>query len=334
MPSKSSQNLKKLLVFRFSSLGDVALTVPVIHSVLEQNPHVFIDFVTPEFMHALFPKHERLQLHAFDKKKEHKGIKGLYNLLKSFDLEQYEAIVDLHDVLRTKVLSTLSKLKGKKVVTIHKDRKSRKLLIQGKVKTPLKHTTEKYADVFRELELKVSLKNELHDFLKFGTEKKLGLGIAPFARHQGKMYDISRMEEVVKSLSKNYALCVFGSKDELAEIKHWDDIENVHLVKNLGLVKELELISELQLMISMDSANMHLASLVGVPVVSVWGVTHPNAGFLGYGQSMENVIQDESLSWRPTSIYGNKLGTDDNPNGMLNITPQMIIDKAETILNL
>ena len=63
--------------------------------------------------------------------------------------------------------------------------------------------------------------------------------------------------------------------------------------------------SHLDVMLSMDSANMHLASLTGIPVVSVWGATHPMAGFLGYNQDPENVIQID-LECRPCSIYGNK----------------------------
>lgn len=336
MHSKQNQNYKepkRYLVFRFSSLGDVALTVPVIHAVLEQNPNVSIDFVTPNFMHALFPKHERLQLFDFDKNHKNKGLRGLFKLLNSLDLERYNAIIDLHDVLRTQVLVTIAKLKLKKVVTINKDRKSRKQLIQGTTSQALKHTTEKYADTFRKIGLSVHLKHELQDFLHFETEKKQIIGVAPFAQHQGKMYAIDKMRRVVEKLSEKNSVLVFGSDDELDSIKNWKSIANVSLIQDVDLSKELKSMSELKCMISMDSANMHLASLVGVPVVSIWGVTHPKAGFLGYGQTLENVIQDESLTWRPTSIYGNKLGPTENPNGMKNIPPNAIILKVEEILN-
>ena len=94
-------------------MGDVALCVPVIMNVLEQNQGLFIDFVTPRFMHDLFPDHDRLNFIDFDKNEKHYGILGLLNLLKSIDLKQYDAIADLHEVLRTKVLATASILKGK-----------------------------------------------------------------------------------------------------------------------------------------------------------------------------------------------------------------------------
>ena len=59
-------------------------------------------------------------------------------------------------------------------------------------------------------------------------------------------------------------------------------------------------------MISMDSANMHLASLVGTRCVSVWGSTHHFAGFLGYGQSVDDVVEVKDLTCRPCSVFGDK----------------------------
>ena len=324
---------QRILVFRLSSLGDVALCVPVIMNVLEQNQGLFIDFVTPRFMHDLFPDHDRLNFIDFDKNEKHYGILGLLNLLKSIDLKQYDAIADLHEVLRTKVLATASILKGKKAVSIKKDRKARKALINGETSQPLKPTTEKYADVFRRLGFKLELDHHLKNYLFDAIPKTHKIGIAPFARHQGKMYPIDKLKEVATELSKKYPIQVYGNKSELEGLNDWKKIGNIEFCKGNGLKDELKQMSELQLMISMDSANMHLASLVGVPVVSIWGVTHPNAGFLGYGQSWEGIIQDENCQWRPTSVYGNKLGPSDNPTGFDGITPEMIINKTQEFLN-
>ena len=90
--------------------------------------------------------------------------------------------------------------------------------------------------------------------------------------------------------------------------------------------------SHLDLMISMDSANMHLASLVNTPVVSVWGATHPYAGFLGWNQSPENIVQTD-LPCRPCSVYGRKQCLRGDIACMESITPQSIVDKVESILS-
>ena len=89
--------------------------------------------------------------------------------------------------------------------------------------------------------------------------------------------------------------------------------------------------SHLQVMISMDSANMHLASLVNTPVVSIWGATHPYAGFMGWNQRYENAAQVE-LDCRPCSIYGNKPCLRGDYACLKNISPEQIISKVESLL--
>ena len=249
--------------------------------------------------------------------------------MQSIDLKSYHAIADLHEVLRTKVLATASIFKGKKVVSINKDRKSRNNLINGKASSPLKHSTEKYADVFRKLGLKVELSHQLENLLFKDSSITASIGVAPFARHPGKKYPIEKLKEVVEKLAISHPIKIFGDKKELQEIREWQQIDHVSFCSCENLKEELQIMSGLKLMISMDSANMHLASLVGVPVVSIWGVTHPNAGFLGYGQNANGIIQDEDCTWRPTSVYGNKLGPETNPTGFDDISPDMIIKKVE-----
>jgi len=135
------------------------------------------------------------------------------------------------------------------------------------------------------------------------------IGVAPFAAHQGKIYPLDRMETVVAALSRrgDKVYLFGGGAHEVAILEDWAaKYPNVECVAGkLSMAEELELIRSLKVMISMDSGNMHLASLVGTRVVSIWGATHPMAGFLGVGQKEEDCIQRE-LPCRPCSIYGNK----------------------------
>jgi len=85
--------------------------------------------------------------------------------------------------------------------------------------------------------------------------------------------------------------------------------------------------SYLDVMLSMDSANMHLASLVNTEVISIWGQTHPYAGFLGWKQLPVNTIQCEDLACRPCSVYGNKECYRKDFACMNNILPETIINK-------
>ena len=89
--------------------------------------------------------------------------------------------------------------------------------------------------------------------------------------------------------------------------------------------------SHLDAMVSMDSANMHMASLVNCPVVSIWGATHPYAGFVGWGQKEENFVQLD-MPCRPCSIYGSKPCLRGDYACLSGIAPEVIADKVENLL--
>ena len=295
--------MKKILAYRFSAFGDVAMIVPVLKEFLAQNPDTEIVFVSRKNFADLFDGVERLTFRGVNLD-DYKGFFGLRKLALELKKEfQPDFVADLHNVLRTKILSFFFK----KTATLDKGRTEKKLLTrkENKVKKPLKPTSERYADVFRKLGFTLKLS---HQFPK-NSQQKSGIGFAPFAQHAGKMLPIQKSLELVKILSKNHPIYLFGGgKKEVEILSKWEqEVENVtSLAGKLSLKEELQKISELELMISMDSANMHLASLVGTRVVSVWGATHYFAGFLGYGQSENDIVEITDLACRPCSVFGNK----------------------------
>jgi len=312
---------KHILVSRFSSMGDVAMTVPVLKALLNQYPDVEITYISRPQFAGFFKDIPRLTYFPADLDKEFKGFNGiikLYNQLKK--QQKFIGFADMHGSLRTKVLRRLFRLSGVKYAYINKGREEKKLLTRfpNKVFKPLKRTIERYADVFQELGFTLNLNYELakdlrpltEDILKITSNKnKTWIGISPFAKHDGKIFPLEKMEDVISELSKQ-DLTVFlfgGSESEMAICNTWAlKYENVvSVVRKLSMEQELVLISQLDVMLSMDSAGMHLASLVGTPAVSIWGATHHYAGFLGYGQSESDIIGD-SIECRPCSVYGDK----------------------------
>jgi ADP-heptose:LPS heptosyltransferase len=118
------------------------------------------------------------------------------------------------------------------------------------------------------------------------------------------------MEKVVAALSQRHGVSIFlfgGRDSEKETLRAWAErYPNVRNVAGrFGLDNELALLSRLDVLLCMDSANMHFASLTNTPVVSIWGATHPYAGFYGYRQNPANAIQLD-LPCRPCSIYGQK----------------------------
>lgn len=295
--------MKKILAYRFSAFGDVAMIVPVLKEFLVQNPDTEIVFVSRKNFADLFDGVERLTFRGVNLD-DYKGFFGLRKLALELKKElNPDFVADLHNVLRTKILTFFFK----KTATLDKGRTEKKQLTrkENKIKKPLKPTTERYADVFRKLGFTLKLSHQLPE----NTLQKSGIGFAPFAQHEGKMLPIEKSLELVKILSKNHPIYLFGGgKKEVDVLSKWEqEVENVtSLAGKLSLKEELKKMAELEMMISMDSANMHLASLVGTRVISVWGATHYFAGFLGYGQSEKDIVEIIDLACRPCSVFGNK----------------------------
>lgn len=324
----------KILVMRFSAFGDVAMTLPVLKEILEQNPHLEIYFLSREKFQPLVEELPQINFITADLEGKHKGVWGLFKLYKEIKSHNFEAVADLHNVLRTKILRRFFGIHQVKMAFLDKGRAERKALIrkENKIRKPIKPMVERYADVFRELGYKVKLSHQLNPQSR-NLEK--AVGIAPFAMYEGKMYPIEKMRAVALKLAENGTkIYLFGSKNEAKELETWEKLNSniKSIAGKLSLKEELDLIRNLSLMISMDSANMHLASLVGTTVVSIWGNTHPFMGFLGYGQSMDNVIQDESFPERPTSVFGKESSRVEKRDFFQNISPEMLIDKVNFLL--
>ena len=339
----------KLLVIRFSALGDVAMTVPVIDSLARQYPNLNITMLSKGFVAPLFanmPQNVQFKGVNLD---DYKGLTGLYRLYKELKREHFDAIADIHDVLRTKVLRFFFSLSGIKTAHIDKGRAEKKALCKarGKRLVQLKTSFERYADVFQALGMPVKLQFHsvfgeqkgdatLFEQLAKPTEQKRWIGIAPFATHKGKILSIGTTIELISLLCnepQNHLFLFGGGKQEIEQLQALAEGKpQVTVVAGkLKMAGELALMSHLDVMVSMDSANMHLASLVGTSVVSVWGATHPYAGFMGWGQSEGLAVQTD-LDCRPCSIFGNKPCLRGDYACLNSINAQEIIQKVKSIL--
>ena len=283
------------------------MTVPVFREFLEQNPEVEIVMVSRNNFESLFTDIPNVIFHGIDLD-EYKGFLGIRRLAKELlKLYQPDYVADLHDVIRSKILDKIYVRKGLKVFKINKGKEEKENLtdVWNLDKTQLKKTVERYADVFRYMGFKVELSHQLRS----KSNQKSGIGFAPFAQHKGKMLPLEKSFELVKILAEKNTVYFFGGgKKETETLESWEkQIPNTKsLAGKLNLAEELNKISLLEVMISMDSANMHLASIVGTRCVSIWGATHPYAGFLGFGQSEDDVVQINDLTCRPCSVFGDK----------------------------
>ena len=329
---------KHILIIRLSSMGDVAMVSPVLRELLENNKNYKISLLTNFQFFPFFRAFNDVDLISFDKKKQHKGLFGMFRLFKEIKKLDVDYVVDLHEVLRTNFLKAVLKVP---FYQINKGRNEKERLVSGKIFAPLKSTHQRYRDVFEKIGISIKplSKTQIHrvdisDLKLIPKNNKLLIGIAPFAAHKGKEYPIVQMEEVIKEINKDFNVILFGGgkKEEFI----LDDIAGKHsnvinIANKFSLDQEMDVISNLSIMLSMDSANGHIAALMGIKVLTIWGVTHPFAGFSPYGQTDKNNILVNRLQFPkiPTSIYGEKfpIGYE---KAISSISPKEIISKLRT----
>jgi ADP-heptose:LPS heptosyltransferase len=337
-----------ILVIRLSALGDVAMTIPALRVFSNTYPDVKLTIVSRAFFKPLFDNIPNLNFLEADVYGKHKGL-GLLTLAKDARKLDIDAVADLHNVIRSKIMTSYLKLKGIKTATIDKGRAEKKVLTRagGGVISPLKTTHQRYADVFEALGLPIQLTQyqaakrkqltpRLHSLI--GKHSQKAIGIAPFAAYKSKMYPLELMKDVIARLNETgqYRIFLFGGGSE--EIETLSKIERLYpMVTNvagtLTFEDELALISNLDVMLSMDSANGHLATIFGIPVVTLWGVTHPKAGFVPFGQPEANQLLSNRKEYPliPTSIYGNKY-PEGYENAMATIPSEVVFGKLLELL--
>ena len=337
-----------ILVIRLSAMGDVAMLVPVIKSVTSTYPELKLTVLTGKFFSPLFKGIPNVEVYDADVTGVHAGVMGLSRLAKELRDQDIDAVADMHDVLRSNVLKSVFYLYGIPVEQIDKGRAEKKALTaaDNKIFKPLKSTHQRYADVFAALGYPVNLDYKAPDKLKLSSRLRAftgnnpckWLGVAPFGQHKSKVYPEDLMEEVLSSLDAGNKIEIFlfgGGKTEKQKLEILaGKFKNVKsLAGKFSFEEELALISNLDAMLSMDSGNAHLAAIYNIPVISLWGVTHPYAGFKAFGQPMENCLLPDLHQYPkiPTSVYGNKV-----PEGyedvMRSIPPQKVVDKVKEII--
>jgi ADP-heptose:LPS heptosyltransferase len=340
--------MEKILIIRFSALGDVAMTVPAVHALATQYPALQVTVLSRPHMAALFEDMpQNVRFVGADLKGEYAGFGGLNRLARRLMRERFDYVADFHDVLRSQYLRLALRLSGARVARIDKGRKGKRQLVRAERKVMRQQTSSfaRYAGVLDRLGLPIR-----SDFRKlFPVEAPLPeamreptavsrIGIAPFAAHAGKIYPLEKMEKVIGLLTQREDVRIYlfgGGKREEDTFALWESrFPHVKAMTRLGgMHRELEAMSHLDVMLCMDSGNMHLAALTGIPVVAIWGATHPFAGFMAWQQGEPNTLQLD-LPCRPCSVFGNKPCLRGDFACMQGISPESVVERIDHVINM
>jgi len=331
-------------------MGDVAMTVPVIKAFIEQNENVKITVVSIPFYKPFFDGINNVSFFEVDVKNRHKGFWGLLKLYPDLKKLNIDAIADLHNVLRSKFIRKLFALNGKQVAFTDKGRKEKAALtsLENKEFKQLKSMFERHVETFNKLGFSIDLSHPnfpekavlSNDILKISGEKSYlkWIGIAPFAQYESKVYPHDLMQKVIDELALNNNNKIFlfgGGKKEIEILNQFSENKNnvVVVAGEINLQQELQLISNLDVMLSMDSGNAHIAAMLGIKVITLWGATHPFAGFSPFNQPLENCLVSDRNKYPllPTSVYGNKT-VEGYEDVMRSISVESVVEKITAIL--
>ncbi len=330
---------RKMLVIRFSALGDVAMTLPVIYSLAVQYPDLQITVLTTPFFARLFiNRPKNIKMMPVDLRGDNHGVRGLIGLARKLQGMDFDAVADLHNVMRSWVLDLWLRLCGAKVCMVNKGRWQRVALLRHTFHGTVCRYTDRYADVFGSLGCPVELTfRSLFDGVAVSPPLSVAeraVGVSPFARYPNKSLSVEQTSELVRLLvGHGCTIYLFGGRGEEKETLQTiaDEPHVLSLAGRYSIEQELAIMSQLKVMVSMDSANHHLASLVGTPVISLWGSTTPDCGFMGYGQPDSRAVC-LNLPCQPCTIAGSMDCTRGNMQCLRGLQSQSIVSKITSFL--
>jgi ADP-heptose:LPS heptosyltransferase len=318
----------RIIVLRFSAMGDVALLAPVVKSFIASYPQHQLTIVSRPKFAAFFTGIQNVQYFPAEVDRTYSGLTGLIKLFNQLRKNKPNLVVDLHDNIRSRLICFLFKLIGKQVVRFDKGRVQKNQLTRktNKVRSELPHTVERYKRAFMKAGFEFSIvdgpymdsteesESNVETWLKKMDliKNELWIGLAPFAAHKTKIWPVENYFDLIADILKksNSRFFLFGGgANEIDFFKRLIDQypeQCIMVAGMLTLEEELALMKRLDKMICVDSSNMHLAALLGIPVISIWGGTHPHTGFGPFSKEKYKVVQisPDKLPCRPCSVYG------------------------------
>ncbi len=342
----------KILIIRFSSLGDVLLTTPLIRLLREKYPKAQIDFlVRKEYSQVVHYNPHLSKILEFDVREGFKGLKKLKNEIWHY---KYHVILDLQRNLRSGYLTfgrVINKLSHTDILKVRKNQIIRFILVKWKLNLYKKMYNriipvwEKYVRTAQKLEIvpdegKLELfpsedaQIQADQFLKNLPAGDWHLIIAPGAKHVTKRWPIDYFTDLIHQLYKSYkikTLLIGGEQDNEVIEDILRGIPNGIALSTAGKLTLLEtavIIKKSKLVISNDSGLMHVASAFNRPLIAIFGSTVEEFGFFPNNPNAI-AIENKGLYCRPCSHIGRTSCPEKHFKCMMEIKPKKILDLIE-----
>ncbi len=309
--STEGKNLK-FLIIRFSSIGDIVLTTPVIRNLRKRFPKATIHYLTKKKFGTIVLSNPNLDKVILLEDEIKKTIEKLEN-------ENYNFIIDLHHNLRTLLIK--NSLKKVSFLSFSKLNFKKWIYTNFKINLmPKDHIVDRYMATVK----KLGVENDnlgLDYFIPPSDQIKEGdlpfshsqgyIAIAIGAAHNTKKLPFAKLKELVEEL--NHPIVLLGGKEDILsgeKIAISDPVKIYNACGKFSLNESADIIKNATLVISHDTGLMHIAAAFKKKILSIWGNTVPSFGMVPY-QTYFEVFQVNKLMCRPCS----KTGFDQCPLG-------------------
>jgi lipopolysaccharide heptosyltransferase II len=347
-PMKSNP---KTLVIRFSSIGDIVLSSPMLRALRRRFPESQIDYVTrKEYAELVRSNHNLNYTYEFDASE---GFDGLRRLKRKIRQERYDLIIDIHDSLRSRFLRSIRGVE--RIVSFDKRVVERTLLVKFKKNTykSIVPVWKRYLEGLQELGVEGDEDGpELHipDEVLFRVSGRVAtlklrrfenvLGLCPGARHFTKRWPSDRFAEVGTRFAseRNGMVLIFGGKEDVPQGREIAGrIEERagagRVVSLCGELSVLETAAAMQFcdaILTNDSGLMHIASAMHRKLVALFGSTVREFGFFPYGEQ-SRVLERVGLECRPCSHIGRDSCPEDHFKCMMDLSVEDVYVAVTTM---
>jgi lipopolysaccharide heptosyltransferase II len=341
----------KTLVIRFSSIGDIVLSTPLLRVLRTRFPQGQIDYVTRTEYAELVKSNQNLNhTYEFDARERFEGLRALKKKIRD---ERYDLIVDIHDSLRSKYLRSL---RGPKRVVVDKRVLERSMLVNLKknLYKEVVSVVDRYIEPLSDLGVHNDAKGlELHipDDVLFGVSGKIAalklnrfekvVGLCPGARHFTKRWPADRFARVGAAFAQKMdaKILLFGGAVDAPICNQicWDINNQAGVERATSLCGQLKLLETAAAMeycdviVTNDTGLMHIAVAMHKKLVAVFGSTVREFGFFPYDPKAI-VLETQGLVCRPCSHIGRSECPERHFKCMSEIDPDQVFSRARDLL--
>ena len=325
--------MKKILILRLSSIGDIVLTQPVAKVLREVYPDATIDYLTKEPFIGIVEAFGCIDtIHIWKNKR---------GLLKKIRMQRFDLVIDLHSKLNTFIIKSL--VRGKKIVTYNKKHYLRKKIVKKITEKSIASTVNLYFSVLKKIGITETIeypKLYSDKLQKISLEKKFPgkklIGIFPGALHATKMYPLEKLVKFINSVPSrwNCKFIILGSKSEKplsAELQENTKTELLDLCGEFNISQLISVINNMDVIISNDSGPMHIAAALKKPQIALFGATHPRLGFAPLNKKAVTI--SSNISCQPCSLHGSAICPKGHFLCMNSISPELIKKNLGKIIN-